>query len=124
MTLFRPTPPLHRCSGALSHHSLNRLIKTVQGPHEPSTLTVGDAEDIEKKVAGVTTVMYATRSVLQVIRENKNWSTAVLRTTSEFPDIRNWPVVGGIGIMNILLVSVSLNPIQPTVIARDEPFHQ
>ena len=32
-----------------------------------STLTVDDALDIEKKVPGVTTVMYATRSILQVI---------------------------------------------------------
>jgi len=36
-----------------------------------STLTVTDAEDIEKKIASVATVMYGTRSVLQVIRENK-----------------------------------------------------
>ena len=43
-----------------------------------STLTVDDALDIEKKVPGVTMVMYATRSILQVIRENKNWSTIVL----------------------------------------------
>ncbi len=60
-----------------------------------STLTVEDAEEIEKKVAGVATVMYGARSVLQVIRDNKNWSTVVFGTTPVFPDIRNWPIAQG-----------------------------
>jgi putative ABC transport system permease protein len=60
-----------------------------------STLTVEDAEDIENKVAGVTTIMYGARSVLQVIRENRNWSTIVFGTTPVFPDIRNWPIAQG-----------------------------
>ncbi|HEX5646011.1 MAG TPA: ABC transporter permease [Nitrospira sp.] len=60
-----------------------------------STLTVEDADDIEKKVAGIETVLYGTRSVLQVIRENKNWSTVVFGTTPAFPDVRNWPIAEG-----------------------------
>jgi len=60
-----------------------------------STLTIDDAGDIEKKVSGGSTVLYATRSVLQVIRENKNWSTIVVGTTPEFPEIRTWAVAEG-----------------------------
>jgi len=60
-----------------------------------STLTVNDAEDIEKKVPSVTMAIYGSRSVLQVIHENKNWSTVVLGTNPEFTDIRSWPVAQG-----------------------------
>ena len=60
-----------------------------------STLTVDDAEDIEKKIGSVTMVMYGSRSVLQVIGENKNWSTVVVGTTPQFTDIRSGPVAEG-----------------------------
>jgi putative ABC transport system permease protein len=60
-----------------------------------STLTVEDAREIERKVDGVSAVTYVTRSVLQVVHENKNWSTAVVGTTSIYPDIRDWPMAQG-----------------------------
>lgn len=60
-----------------------------------STLTVEDARDIERKVDGVAAVTYATRAVLQVVHEHKNWNTVVLGTTAAFPDIRDWPVAQG-----------------------------
>ena len=44
---------------------------------------------------GVSSVTYATRAVLQVVHEHKNWNTVVLGTTSAFPDIRDWPMAQG-----------------------------
>ncbi len=60
-----------------------------------STLTVDDAREIERKVGDVSLVTYATRSVLQVVREHKNWNTVALGTTAAFTDLRNWPVAEG-----------------------------
>jgi putative ABC transport system permease protein len=57
-----------------------------------STLTVDDARDIEKRVGDIELVTYASRSVLQVIHEHKNWNTIALGTTTAFSDLRNWPV--------------------------------
>lgn len=61
-----------------------------------STLTVDDARDIEKRVGDISLVTYASRSVLQVIHEHKNWNTIALGTTTTFTDLRNWPVADGI----------------------------
>ncbi len=60
-----------------------------------STLTVDDARDIEKRIGDISLVTYASRSVLQVVHEHKNWNTIALGTTTAFPDLRNWPVAEG-----------------------------
>jgi len=60
-----------------------------------STLTLEDAREIERRISGVSAVSYATRAVLQVVHENKNWSTVVIGTTSNYPDIRDWPMAQG-----------------------------
>lgn len=60
-----------------------------------STLTVDDAREIQKRVRGVSLMTYATRGVLQVVRENKNWNTVVTGVTASLPDIRDWPVEAG-----------------------------
>ncbi len=60
-----------------------------------STLTVGDARDIEKKIDGVSAVTYVTRAVLQVVHENKNWNTVVLGANETFSEVRDWPMAEG-----------------------------
>ncbi len=60
-----------------------------------STLTVDDAREIEKRVVGVSLMTYATRGILQVVHENKNWNTVVSGVTASLPDIRDWPVADG-----------------------------
>ena len=60
-----------------------------------STLTVGDAEAIEKEDPAVATVGYLDRQTAQVEYGNKNWSTSVQGVTPTYLTIRNWDVVVG-----------------------------
>lgn len=61
-----------------------------------STLTIDDARDIENRVEGVALMTYATRGILQVVHENKNWNTVVSGVTASLPDIRDWPAASGV----------------------------
>ncbi|MER3447830.1 MAG: multidrug ABC transporter substrate-binding protein [Candidatus Dadabacteria bacterium] len=59
------------------------------------TLTVDDAEAIEKQASVVATVTYVIRGVEQVVYENQNWSTAIFGVTPEYVIVRDWPVDEG-----------------------------
>ena len=60
-----------------------------------STLTLQDADAIQRECPAVAEVTYYRRQSVQVVYGNKNWSTSAQGTTPEFPAVRNWKVVEG-----------------------------
>jgi macrolide transport system ATP-binding/permease protein len=56
-----------------------------------STLTVGDAHAIAQGGGPVALVTYMDRQVGQVVAGNRNWSTNIQGTTSNYFAIRDWP---------------------------------
>jgi macrolide transport system ATP-binding/permease protein len=60
-----------------------------------STLTVADAEAIQKDVPRVAAVSYIDRQVAQVIYGNHNWSTSINGTTASYLKVRDWPIEQG-----------------------------
>ena len=62
-----------------------------------STLTVGDAQAIAHGGGPVALVTYMDRQVSQVVAGNRNWSTNIQGTTSNYFAIRDWqPSIGRI----------------------------
>jgi len=60
-----------------------------------STLTVADAESIQKGAPAVIRVGYLIRQATQLQYANKNWNTSVQGVNPSYLDIRVWPVVAG-----------------------------
>src|SRR5277367_6597336 len=56
-----------------------------------STLTIGDARAIAQGGGPVALVTYMDRQVAQVVSGNRNWSTNIQGTTSNYFSIRDWP---------------------------------
>jgi macrolide transport system ATP-binding/permease protein len=56
-----------------------------------STLTVGDAQAVARGGGPVALVTYMDRQVAQVVSGNRNWSTNIQGTTSNYFAIRDWP---------------------------------
>jgi macrolide transport system ATP-binding/permease protein len=60
-----------------------------------STLTVSDAEAIEKEAPGIVAVSYIDRQVAQVVNGDRNWSTSINGVTPSYLDVRQWPMASG-----------------------------
>ncbi len=59
------------------------------------TLTIEDAEAIQREVTGVVRVCPEIQSGAQIAAGNQNWSTRIQGEGPEYFEIRQWPVVSG-----------------------------
>ncbi len=59
------------------------------------TLTMGDADAIQKECSAVQDVAPVLNGVAQVIYGHQNWSTGVVGTTSSMLNVRDWPLASG-----------------------------
>src|SRR5205807_8783181 len=59
------------------------------------TLTVDDAESIQREVPGVTVVSPEVRSTTQIAAGNQNWATQILGESADYFTLRQWPLRTG-----------------------------
>src|SRR3982750_1953744 len=59
------------------------------------TLTVEDAEAIQREVPGVTVVSPEVRSTTQIAAGNQNWMTQILGESGDYFTLRQWPLQDG-----------------------------
>ena len=77
-------------AGSSSTHSSVRL-----GLGSSSTLTVDDADALEREIADVAGVSPEVRITTQVVAGNRNWSTQIYGESPEYFSIRQWPLEDG-----------------------------
>jgi len=56
------------------------------------TLTVDDAEAIQREIPGVTVVSPEVRTTSQIAAGNQNWSTQILGQSADYFTLRQWPL--------------------------------
>ena len=59
------------------------------------TLTLADADAIQKECTAVQNVAPVLNGIAQVVYGHQNWSTGIVGTTSSMLTVRDWPLVGG-----------------------------
>ncbi len=60
-----------------------------------STLTIDDAEAIEKECSAVKAVAPVVNTAAQVVYGNQNWSTGIYGTSSGILEVKDWELVAG-----------------------------
>ena len=71
------------------------------------TLTVDDAEAIQREIPGVVAVSPEVRTGSQIAAGNENWATTILGESADYFDIRQWPVIDGVSFTKQDVRSVS-----------------
>ncbi len=56
------------------------------------TLTVDDAEAIQREIPGVTVVSPEVRNTTQIAAGNQNWATQILGESADYFTLRQWPI--------------------------------
>jgi len=59
------------------------------------TLSIDDAEAIQREIPGVTIISPEVRSGAQIAAGNEDWSTQILGESSDYFELRKWPIVAG-----------------------------
>src|SRR4029077_18552301 len=60
-----------------------------------ATLTIEDADAIQREAPGVTVISPEVRTFTQTAAGNENWYTQVMGESSDYFTIRQWPIVSG-----------------------------
>ena len=59
------------------------------------TLSVDDAEAIQREIMGVTVISPESRTRAQIAAGNQNWNTSIQGESTDYFDIRQWPLSAG-----------------------------
>ena len=59
------------------------------------TLTIEDAEAIQREIPGVTVISPEVRSGARIAAGSQDWSTQILGESADYFDLRRWPVIAG-----------------------------
>jgi putative ABC transport system permease protein len=59
------------------------------------TLTIDDAEAIQREIPGVVAISPEIQSAAQIAAGNQNWNTRIQGESPEYFDIRQWPITQG-----------------------------
>ena len=94
-----------------------------------TTLTVEDAEAIEREIPGVTVISPEVRTFTQTAAGNENWYTQVIGESSDYFSLRQWPIVGGASfteqdVLRATKVAVIGQTVAQTLYGEEDPVGQ